>query len=122
MTREATNELHRMMDDGEIDPRAVADAALRFLSEDDVRDMAHNEEILLKQNFPTDGTDITEEFDCEYTLADVFDTYTYEHGFDIRHSFEPGCEDAGINYIAEVIADEGFTTIKECIDYFCKCE
>lgn len=44
--REVTNKLHRMMDEGIIDPRAVADAALIYMSEADVREMAHNEELL----------------------------------------------------------------------------
>ena len=43
--RKITNKLHQMMDEGDIDPRTVADAALIFLSEADVAQMAHNEEM-----------------------------------------------------------------------------
>lgn len=43
--REHTNELLRMMDDGEIEPKAVAEMALRFMSDDDVAQMMDNEEI-----------------------------------------------------------------------------
>ncbi len=45
--REVTNQLHELMDDGTLDPRAVADAALKYLSEDDVKDMAHANELIV---------------------------------------------------------------------------
>ena len=44
-TRASTDELHRMMDEGEIDPRAVADMALIYMSEDDVAEMMDVNEI-----------------------------------------------------------------------------
>jgi len=44
--RKATNKLHELMDEGLLDPRAVADAALKYMSEDDVADMAHANELI----------------------------------------------------------------------------
>lgn len=41
--REATISLHQLMDEGILDARAVADAALRYMSEADVADMAETE-------------------------------------------------------------------------------
>jgi len=43
MTREATNKLIEMVDDGVLDARAVLMSALGYMSEDDVRDMAEAE-------------------------------------------------------------------------------
>lgn len=44
--RKATMALHDAMDEGMADPRAVADACLRYMSEADVADMAENEGLL----------------------------------------------------------------------------
>ena len=41
--REATIALHELMDEGILDPRQVADAALRYMSEQEVEDMAETE-------------------------------------------------------------------------------
>ena len=38
--RKYTNKIHEAMDEGIMDPRDVADAALKYLSESDVEDMA----------------------------------------------------------------------------------
>jgi len=43
--RQVTNALHTMMDEGILDPRTVADACLKYMSKDDVRDMAHANEL-----------------------------------------------------------------------------
>jgi len=53
--RQATNRIHEMMDEGILDPRAIADAALNYMSEADVADMARAEEL-----FPYDDDDIEE--------------------------------------------------------------
>ena len=45
-SRKATMALHDAMDEGMADPRAVADACLRYMSEADVADMAENEGLL----------------------------------------------------------------------------
>ena len=45
-TRKITNKLHELMDEQMLDPRAVADAALTYMSEADVADMAHSNELI----------------------------------------------------------------------------
>ena len=40
MTRKVTNKLLEMVDDGILDPKTVLTAALEYMSEDDVKDMA----------------------------------------------------------------------------------
>lgn len=42
-TREATVSLHQLMDEGMLDARTVADAALQYMSEAEVKDMAESE-------------------------------------------------------------------------------
>lgn len=42
-TRRVTNLLLGLMEDGVIPPEVIAEAALRYMSEDDVADMAHCE-------------------------------------------------------------------------------
>jgi len=44
--RRQTNRLWEMMDNGEIDARAVAEMALSYMSEDDVADMMRSNDIL----------------------------------------------------------------------------
>lgn len=41
MTRECTNQLLEMIDEGLLDARDVVLCCLKYMSEDDVRDMAH---------------------------------------------------------------------------------
>ena len=45
MSRECTNQLLEMVDEGLLDARSVLLAALVYMSEDEVRDMAHANEI-----------------------------------------------------------------------------
>lgn len=45
MTRECTNQLLEMIDEGLLDARDVVLCCLKYMSEDDVRDMAHANEI-----------------------------------------------------------------------------
>ena len=47
MAREATNKLLQMIDDGLVSQDYVLTAALKYMSEDDVRDMCHANEIEL---------------------------------------------------------------------------
>jgi len=47
MAREATNKLLQMIDDGLVSQDYVITAALKYMSEDDVRDMCHANEIEL---------------------------------------------------------------------------
>lgn len=41
-SRESTVTLHQLMDEGMLSPRVVADAALNYMSEADVKDMAES--------------------------------------------------------------------------------
>jgi len=49
-TRKVTNKLLEMMDDGIIDPQALAQACLQYMSEDDVADMASSNEFLVEED------------------------------------------------------------------------
>lgn len=45
-TRKVTNQLLEMLDEGALDPRALAEACLTYMSEAEVADMAHDNELL----------------------------------------------------------------------------
>ena len=45
-TRKVTNQLLEMLDEGALDPRALAEACLAYMSEGEVADMAHDNELL----------------------------------------------------------------------------
>lgn len=47
--RRTTNKLHELMDEGVLDPRAVADACLCYMSESQVHDMARCNELYLEE-------------------------------------------------------------------------
>jgi hypothetical protein len=47
--REITNKILGAIEEGNLSPIQVAEAALRFLSEDDVAQMAHNEEFFMDE-------------------------------------------------------------------------
>ena len=47
MTREATNKILEMIDEGMLDRDTVIMAALKYMSEDDVADMAHANEFFM---------------------------------------------------------------------------
>ena len=49
MTREATNRLLSMMDEGLISAEAVAEMALAYMSEDEVADMMRSNDILQEE-------------------------------------------------------------------------
>lgn len=63
--RQATNRLHELMDEEMIDPRVVADAALRYMSEDDVKDMARNEGLFPDYDFEESVEIVGEAYDEE---------------------------------------------------------
>jgi hypothetical protein len=46
MSRETTNKLLEMVDEGLLDARTLALACLKYMSEDEVEDMAHANEFL----------------------------------------------------------------------------
>ena len=57
MTREATNKLVEFAEEGIISWEEIARAALCYMSEDDVRDMADCNELLCMENFDEDEDD-----------------------------------------------------------------
>ena len=57
--RGITNKLHEHMDEGILDPRAVADAALAYMSESDVADMARSNELIPDEDEDEDYSDDT---------------------------------------------------------------
>jgi hypothetical protein len=59
--RKATNRVMEMMDEGLLDPRAVADACLCAMSEDDVALMAHNNELFQQEEDDETEEDADEE-------------------------------------------------------------
>ena len=48
-TRKVTNQLLELVEDGILDPQAVMEACLKYMSEDDVADMAHCNELILEE-------------------------------------------------------------------------
>lgn len=61
MTRECTKWILDTIDEGLLNPRAVAHACLIYLSEDDVRDMCHANELGWPGNDNYSGVDDDEE-------------------------------------------------------------
>lgn len=66
--RDATNRIYDAMDEGILDPRAVAEACLKYMSEDEVADMAHSNEF-----FPYDDEDEDEDDDLDPDYFDDLD-------------------------------------------------
>ena len=50
MTREATNKILEMVDDGILDKDTVIMSCLKYMSEDDVADMAHSNEFFINED------------------------------------------------------------------------
>jgi uncharacterized damage-inducible protein DinB len=121
--REITNKIYEAVDEGLLSWEQIAEAAMRFMSEDDVAKMAHNEEFFLHEQQEDEDEDEDEE-DTEYLdedeLADVFDEYCAENGITLSPFWDAQCMDQGINEFADEIAANQFTTIRECIAHFCK--
>jgi len=55
MARKITKKLVEMMEDGSIDPEVVARAALNYMSEDDVEDLALNEGFIEEESDDDDS-------------------------------------------------------------------
>ena len=49
MTRQATNKILEMVDDGILDKDTVIMFCLKYMSEDDVADMAHSNEFFINE-------------------------------------------------------------------------
>ena len=54
-TREYTCMLYDLMDEGALDPRAVAEMCLAYMSEDEVKDMCRSNDILPEDEDEYDG-------------------------------------------------------------------
>jgi len=48
-TRRITNKLLEMVEEGILDPQAVLEACLKYMSESDVADMAHVNELIFEE-------------------------------------------------------------------------
>jgi len=48
-TRKITNKLLEMVEEGVLDPQALAEACLQYMSEHDVADMAHVNELIFEE-------------------------------------------------------------------------
>jgi len=48
-TRKITNKLLEMVEEGVLDPQALAEACLLYMSESDVADMAHINELIFEE-------------------------------------------------------------------------
>ena len=57
MTREVTNRILEEIEEGILDPREVVMAALKYMSEDDVADMAHINEFFYDEEEDEDYED-----------------------------------------------------------------
>lgn len=55
MSREATNKILEMVEDGLLDKDAVIMACLKYMSEDDVADMAHCNEFFPEEDEDLEG-------------------------------------------------------------------
>jgi hypothetical protein len=51
MTREATNQLLELIEEGVLDPREVVVACVKYMSEDEVRDMCECNEFLDEDSY-----------------------------------------------------------------------
>ena len=69
MSRETTTRLLEMVDDGVLDARTLALACLKYMSEDDVEDMAKANEFLEEEEEPEEEEDVNEaEFHYDWIL------------------------------------------------------
>lgn len=66
MSRETTNKLLEMVDEGLLDARTLALACLKYMSEDDVKDMAHANEFLEEEEEEEDVEPDSEK--CDWIL------------------------------------------------------
>jgi len=48
-SRKVTNKLLEMIEEGVLDPQVLAEACLKYMSEDDVADMAHSNELIFEE-------------------------------------------------------------------------
>ena len=56
MTRQATNKILEMVEEGILDKDTVIMSCLKYMSEDDVADMAHSNEVFINEDDDWDGS------------------------------------------------------------------
>lgn len=71
MTRQATNKILEMIEEGVLDRDTVINACLKYMSEDDVKDMAHCNEFFEDDEENLDDDTVEEEEDPS---GDWYDT------------------------------------------------
>ena len=64
--REFTNKLREAMDEGMVSAQAVADMAMKYMSEDEVKDMCLSNDILFEEDDEDDEDDDDDEDDIRY--------------------------------------------------------
>ena len=68
MTREYTNKLLELVEDGLLDRDTVIMACVKYMSEDDVKDMMESNEFILEEDEDEDDMD-SDDSDDGYALA-----------------------------------------------------
>ena len=82
MTREATTKILEMVEEGILDRDTVIMACLKYMSEDDVADMAHANEFFDEEDYEDDGQPTEyEEWQDFYGGDDAFETCSYMEDF-----------------------------------------
>lgn len=77
MTREATNKILEMVEEGILDRDTVIMAALKYMSEDDVADMAHANEFFDEEDYDDGQPTMYEEYQDLYGGDDAFETCNF---------------------------------------------
>ena len=79
--REATNKILEMIEDGILDKDTVIMAALKYMSEDEVADMAHVNEFFYDEDEDDGQPSMYEEYQDLYGGDDMFETCSYAEDF-----------------------------------------
>jgi hypothetical protein len=117
--REVTNKILGAIDEGLLTPQQVAEAALRFLSEDDVAKMAHNEEFFVTEDDADDEDELAKVYDDAWELSEAFEDYCFNNLVKMSKYWEGMAENWNSDEFGDYIDDRGFETIAECIGHFC---
>ena len=75
--REATNKILEMIEEGVLDKDQVIMAALKYMSEDDVADMAHCNEFFDEEDYDDGQPTMYEEYQDLYGGDDAFETCNF---------------------------------------------
>jgi hypothetical protein len=75
--REATNKILEMVEEGVLDRDTVIMAALKYMSEDDVADMAHANEFFDEEDYDDGQPTMYEEYQDLYGGDDAFETCNF---------------------------------------------